>query len=93
MYMEPGPVVALNNTEALLRAQEQEEEEAILAELSLMVKESTMSLQRLMKAVTALDIACARAKHAAWCDGQQPVFISEVEAAEVCQDAMNVHHC
>lgn len=35
--MEPQPVVTLNNAEALLRGQEQEEEEQILAELSQMV--------------------------------------------------------
>lgn len=82
--MEPEPVVGLNNAEAMLRAQEQEEEESILAELSRMVKESTMSLQHIMKAVAALDIACARGKHAVWCGAQQPVFISQSEAEEVC---------
>lgn len=82
--MEPEPVVALNNAEAMLRAQEHEEEESILAELSQMVKGSTMSLQRLMKAVTALDIASARARHATWLSGSRPSFISEAEAAEVC---------
>ena len=83
VYMEPEPVVTLNNAEAMLRAQEQEEEEFILAELSQMVKQSTMSLQRLMKAVTALDIASARARHATWLLGTRPVFISEAQASEV----------
>lgn len=82
--MEPAPVVALNNAEAMLRAQEQEEEESILAELSVMVKKSTVSLQRMMKAVTALDIATARGKHATWLSGKRPVFISAAEASEVC---------
>ena len=84
VYMEPEPVVALNNCEAMLRAQEHEEEDSILAELSSMVKGSTMSLQRLMKAVSALDIASARARHAAWLNGSKPTFISEAEALEVC---------
>ena len=84
VYMEPEPVVALNNAEAMLRAQEQEEEESILAELSLMVKQSTVSLQRMMKAVTALDIAAARANHASWMSGKRPQFISAAEASEVC---------
>ena len=39
VYMEPKPVVALNNAEALLAGQEQEEELAILAELSRQVSE------------------------------------------------------
>ena len=34
VYMEPQPVVALNNAEALLAGEEQEEELAILADLS-----------------------------------------------------------
>ena len=38
MYMEPEPVVTLNNAEAMLRGQEQEEEQAILAGLSQMVR-------------------------------------------------------
>ncbi len=37
VYMEPEPVVTLNNAEAMLRGQEQEEEQAILAGLSQMV--------------------------------------------------------
>ncbi len=36
--MEPEPVVTLNNAEAMLRGQEQEEEQAILAGLSQMVR-------------------------------------------------------
>ncbi len=38
VYMEPEPVVTLNNAEAMLRGQEQEEEQAILAGLSQMVR-------------------------------------------------------
>ena len=38
VYMEPEPVVGLNNAEAMLRGQEQEEEETILAGLSQMVR-------------------------------------------------------
>ena len=86
VYMEPEPIVALNNAEAMLRAQEREEEESILAGLSRMVEESTISLQRLMKAVTALDIASARGRHASWLKGVRPVFITDAEASEVCHD-------
>ena len=35
--MEPTPIVALNNAEAMLGAQEEEEEQAILAQLTHMV--------------------------------------------------------
>lgn len=34
VYMEPEPVVALNNAESMLGSQEQEEEQAILAQLT-----------------------------------------------------------
>ena len=37
VYMEPTPIVALNNAEAMLGAQEEEEEQAILAQLTHMV--------------------------------------------------------
>ena len=44
VYMEPQPVVALNNAEAMLRDQEREEEELILARLSQMVRGSARNL-------------------------------------------------
>jgi len=47
------------------------------------VKASTLNLQRLLKAVTALDIATARARHAAWLQAVKPVFLSTDEAAQV----------
>jgi len=37
----------------------------------------------LLKAVTALDIATARARHAAWLQAVKPVFLSPDEAAQV----------
>lgn len=42
-----------------------------------------MNLQRLLKAVTALDVATARARHAAWLQAVRPVFLSADEAAQV----------
>ena len=41
VYLEPEPVVSLNNAEAMLSAQEREEEETILAGLSQMVGAET----------------------------------------------------
>ncbi len=38
LYMEPEPVVALNNRETALAGQEQEEEERVLAALSQLVR-------------------------------------------------------
>ncbi len=51
--------------------------------VSFQVKASTLNLQRLLKAVTALDIATARARHAAWLQAVKPVFLSPDEAAQV----------
>lgn len=51
--------------------------------MSIQVKTSTLNLQRLLKAVTALDIATARARHAAWLQAVKPVFLSVDEAAQV----------
>jgi len=51
--------------------------------VSVQVKASTLNLQRLLKAVTALDIATARAGHAAWLKAVKPIFLSADEAAQV----------
>ena len=51
--------------------------------VSIQVKASTLNLQRLLKAVTALDIATACARHAAWLQAVKPVFLSADEAAQV----------
>ncbi len=51
--------------------------------VSIQVKASTLNLQRLLKAVTALDIATARARHATWLQAVKPVFLSPDEAAQV----------
>ena len=47
------------------------------------VKADTLNLQRLMKAVTALDVASARAGHATWLGAVRPTFLSTEEAAQV----------
>ena len=50
------------------------------------VKASTLNIQRLLKAVTALDIATARGRHATWLQGLRPIFLSHDEASQVCTD-------
>ena len=52
--MEPTPVVALNNAEAMLGAQEQEEEQAILAELTYMVCCALLTWQSLLACCAVL---------------------------------------
>jgi DNA mismatch repair protein MutS2 len=81
VYMEPAPLVPLNNAEAALGAAEAEEEERVLRELSAAVGGQSGALRRLVNAVTALDVAAARARHAAWLGAVEPRFSGPEEAA------------
>ncbi len=51
--------------------------------LCLQVAQNTRSIGVLLRAVTALDIASARAKHAAWAGAVRPVFLTPEEAEQV----------
>jgi dsDNA-specific endonuclease/ATPase MutS2 len=74
VYMEPAPLVPLNNAEAQLGAVEKEEEDRILGELTAMVVGKEKKIRCILAAVTALDIATARAQHAAWLGAVEPVL-------------------
>eukprot|EP00891_Asterochloris_glomerata_P003959 jgi/Astpho2/3959/e_gw1.00063.256.1_t len=87
VYMEPQPVVALNNAEALLAGQEQEEELAILADLSRQVSTAKTFAHGRGGLLASLDIASARAKHAAWAGAVRPFFLTPEEAEQARQDA------
>lgn len=71
----------LNNAEAALAAAETEEEDRVLRELSLQVCAHAPRLRQILVAVAALDVACARARHAAWLHAVEPRFCSATEAA------------
>lgn len=74
IYMEPAPLVPLNNAEAQLGAVEKEEEDRILGELTAMVVGKEKKIKCILASVTALDIATARAKHAAWLGAVEPIL-------------------
>lgn len=75
VYMEPAPAVELNNLETELAAREEEQVVAVLARLSGLLSARSPQLASLLEAVTQLDIAAARARHAAWLGGVKPAFV------------------
>ena len=83
VYMEPAPAVDLNNRETELAAREAEQAAAVLARLSGLLAQRAPQLQALLEAVAALDVASARARHAAWLGGARPEFVeAAAEAAD-----------
>ena len=75
VYMEPEPLIIMNNNEATLAAIEEEEETKVLQHLSLLIAQNAGSLYRALSALTQLDIISARAKHAAWVGATRPMFV------------------
>lgn len=82
IYMEPAPLVPLNNAEAALGAAEREEEDRILGELSGNVAAAEKPMRAVLVAVTALDIAAARAKHATWLGAVEPILKNTTNGTE-----------
>ena len=84
MYMEPAPMIPLNNFNIELIEAEEKEQEAILRELSDVVAKRAQQLRRVGAAVVRIDLAFARAKHATWSGGILPEFCDwEVRFQEV----------
>lgn len=66
-----------------LAGREQEEEAAVLFALSGMVAQHAPQLRSVIAAMTALDVASARARHAVWLGATAaPRFLTAEEAAE-----------
>ena len=72
VYMEPAEMIPLNNTEAALSAEQSEEEERILLEISSHFARNAGPIRRLLRAVENLDLAAARARHGNWVHGIIP---------------------
>ncbi|KAF6262465.1 hypothetical protein COO60DRAFT_628397 [Scenedesmus sp. NREL 46B-D3] len=81
LYMEPPEVLELNNKEALLAEQQEQQELAVMAALSQLLVQRGPALQELLGAVTALDIVAARAKHSAWLGAVRPAFSSATSSS------------
>jgi DNA mismatch repair protein MutS2 len=64
LYMEPKPVIAMNNVAAELEAEEEREELRVLASLSRLVALEKDRIVTAMQAIVSLDLANARASHA-----------------------------
>eukprot|EP00210_Caulerpa_lentillifera_P002502 g2399.t1 len=75
VYMEPEPVIQLNNKEALLHSQIRHHEKRVLTRLTQMVLEQRETLQLMMKALAELDVICACSRHAKWIGGVKPRFL------------------
>ena len=82
VYMEPAALVPLNNAEAALGAAEREEEDRILRELAAAVAAGEKEIKAVLAAATALDIAAARAKHAKWMGGVEPILTDTLLSAQ-----------
>lgn len=72
VFVEPQAVLALGNRIRELEGQERERQEAILAELSLLVGAEEPALQHLQAVLTQLDAATARARYGAWLGAVRP---------------------
>ena len=76
VFKEPQSAVPLNNTLATLAAQEDEEIERILIELTAIVAKHADAFLAANEALTELDVANARARHATWLDASAPTIVS-----------------
>ena len=89
VYMEPEPIVQLNNRDALLHSQIRHHERRVLVRLSkhvcivareadrmpvLQVLDELDAVKEVMETVKMLDIVYARAKYARWIGGVRPRF-------------------
>ncbi len=83
VFKEPQSAVPLNNALATLSAREDAEIERILIELTTMVREHADALSAANDALAALDVANARARHAAWLDGSKPTIVSAERGVSV----------
>ena len=66
IYMDPEPTVALNNAEAMLSGQEEEEEARILAALSALVAAQSARIWEVSLPASQLIVAMPRIEHG-WC--------------------------
>ena len=74
LFVEPLAVVELNNALLELQLAEKEEIHRILAELSLLVKDSARELNEIVNALAVLDLSLMCAKYAEDIDAVEPIF-------------------
>ena len=76
-FIEPASIVNLNNDLATLAKQEQEEIEAVLAELSLRAAEHTEDILQNGRIMTRLDVIFAKAALAMEQNATRPIFFTD----------------
>lgn len=81
LFVEPPEAVELNNLQAELEVAEQEEVARVLHELSNRVRKKKTALRAVLRAVAAIDLAFARARHAQWTGSARPRFARDAGAA------------
>ncbi|RLC79001.1 MAG: endonuclease MutS2 [Chloroflexi bacterium] len=79
-FIEPLPVVELNNTWRALQLEEQQEVNRILFHLSDLVAEHTAKIEQTVEALAELDLAFAKAKYADAIDAAVPKLLSNQPA-------------
>eukprot|EP00892_Ulva_mutabilis_P004836 jgi/Ulvmu1/2724/UM014_0181.1 len=91
LYMEPKPVIELNNALSELRAAEEAEELAVLTELTRMLAQHRTVLEDAFYAIARIDLASARARHAKWLRGSRPLLLS-IDSHDAIVDLAGVRH-
>jgi DNA mismatch repair protein MutS2 len=85
LYVEPHSIVEMGNRLRQLQRQEQAEEEAICRALSGKVAAVYDDLENLLRIVTVLDLATARARYGRWLGTNSPRFVSSTEQTTLRQ--------
>jgi DNA mismatch repair protein MutS2 len=81
LFVEPAEAVPLNNDATTLSGQQSVLEERVLAGLSAKARRASFRVADALDALTALDLACARAAHGRWCGGGTPRFTAPLRDA------------
>ncbi len=79
LYIEPNSIIQMGNRLRQFQRQEQVEEEAVCRALSAKVAENYDDLEDLLRIVTVLDLATARARYSEWLGANAPRFVTEGE--------------
>jgi len=79
LYIEPNSIIQMGNRLRQLQRQEQVEEEAICRALTAKVAAIHDDLEDLLRIVTVLDLAAARARYGEWLGANAPRFVSPTE--------------
>jgi len=85
LYVEPHSIVQMGNRLRQLQRQEQVEEEAICRALTVKVADVAADLENLLRIVTTLDLATARARYGSWLGGNAPRFVPVEEQTTLRQ--------